>query len=404
MEHRQNPDMTVMTAPLAAPRPKVVPLPVTTRDPRLDFFRGIALCIILITHVPQNPLGLWSPGQFGFSDSAEIFVFCSGMASAIAFGATFDRAGWLIGAGRIAQRVWQIYWVHIGSFVALTALMVFIDSTGHFEKSYVESLNLHRFFDNPEANLVGLVTLTYVPNFFDILPMYLVLLAMVPLVVALHRASPVLALAAVVLTWMVANQGLVDLPAEPWSDREWFFNPLAWQLVFFTGFALMSGWLPAPPLNRNLVIAAIVVVVISVPLAHFRFLNAIPELKQLFVDMFPLRTKTDFGVLRYVHFLALAYLGWAAAGAGGRRLRSAAPSVAGQIWLRVVTVLRKMGQQSLAVFVVGMVAARMIGFGLDNTGRSFWSVALFNVTGLVVLYLAAELVGWFKSQPWRKPS
>jgi hypothetical protein len=397
--------MTVMTAPLAVTRPSVVvPLPVTTRDPRLDFFRGIALCIILITHAPQNPLGLWSPGQFGFSDSAEIFVFCSGMASAIAFGRTFERAGWPIGTGRILQRVWQIYWVHIGIFVALTSLMVFIDSTGHFEKSYVESLNLHRFFDNPEANLLGLVTLTYVPNYFDILPMYLVLLAMVPLVVALYRASPILAFGAVLLTWMVANQGLVDLPAEPWSDREWFFNPFAWQLIFFTGFALMSGWLPAPPLNRNLVIAAIVIVVISVPLTHFRFLNAIPELQQLFVDMFSLRTKTDFGVLRYVHFLALAYLGWAAAGAGGWRLRTATPSIAGRVWQRLVSAMRKMGQQSLAVFVFGMVAARMIGFGLDVTGRSFATVAVFNILGLVLLYLTAEFVGWFRSQPWRKAS
>ena len=33
----------------------------------------------------------------------------------------------------------------------------------------------------------------------------------------------------------------MGLPAEPWSDRVWFFNPFGWQLVFFTGFALMAG-------------------------------------------------------------------------------------------------------------------------------------------------------------------
>ena len=58
-----------------------------------DFFRGLAMYIILISHMPYNKWSNWIPGRFGFSDATEIFVFCSGMASAIAFGATFRRAG-----------------------------------------------------------------------------------------------------------------------------------------------------------------------------------------------------------------------------------------------------------------------------------------------------------------------
>ena len=34
-------------------------------------------------------------------------------------------------------------------------------------------------------------------------------------------------------------------PAEPWSDRTWFFNPFGWQLIFFTGFALHARMAPA---------------------------------------------------------------------------------------------------------------------------------------------------------------
>jgi hypothetical protein len=52
----------------------------TLRDPRLDFFRGLAMFIILIAHVPSNWWTLWIPARFGFSDATEIFVFCSGMA------------------------------------------------------------------------------------------------------------------------------------------------------------------------------------------------------------------------------------------------------------------------------------------------------------------------------------
>ncbi len=62
------------------------------RDPRLDFFRGIAMFVILIAHVPGNWLTLWIPARFGFSDATETFVFCSGMASAIGVLRTFgDR-------------------------------------------------------------------------------------------------------------------------------------------------------------------------------------------------------------------------------------------------------------------------------------------------------------------------
>ncbi len=62
------------------------------RDPRLDFFRGVGMFIILIAHITNNPWTLWIPARFGFSDATEMFVFCSGMASALAFGAVVSRA------------------------------------------------------------------------------------------------------------------------------------------------------------------------------------------------------------------------------------------------------------------------------------------------------------------------
>jgi hypothetical protein len=83
------------------------------RDLRLDFFRGLGMFIILIAHITGNPWTLWIPARFGFSDATEMFVFCSGMASALAFGAVFSRAGWLMGtsasrtgSGRSTGCIW----------------------------------------------------------------------------------------------------------------------------------------------------------------------------------------------------------------------------------------------------------------------------------------------------------
>ena len=44
------------------------------RDPRIDFFRGVALIWIFIDHVPGNLLAHLTLRNFGFSDASELFV------------------------------------------------------------------------------------------------------------------------------------------------------------------------------------------------------------------------------------------------------------------------------------------------------------------------------------------
>ena len=73
--------------------------------------------IILIAHVPWNGWTEWIPARFGFSDAADMFIFCSGAASALAFAPIFDKRGWYLGTVRIVYRVWQIYWAHIAVFL-----------------------------------------------------------------------------------------------------------------------------------------------------------------------------------------------------------------------------------------------------------------------------------------------
>src|SRR4051812_17257325 len=48
------------------------------RDVRIDVLRGLALLVIFVDHVPQNPLSAFTPQALGLSDAAEAFVFMSG--------------------------------------------------------------------------------------------------------------------------------------------------------------------------------------------------------------------------------------------------------------------------------------------------------------------------------------
>lgn len=391
--------------------------PARVRDLRLDFFRGIAMFIILIAHTPGNFLTSWIPARWGFSDATEIFVFCSGMASAIAFGSTFDRAGWLLGSARVVFRVWQVYWAHVGLFFATLAMTVYLTDLDITGRNYWGQLNLWMIFvesDKWENSniLLSFMTLRYVPNYFDILPMYMVVLILMPVVMALARVNLWLVAAFVGVTWLMAQDALMqaiglgahhlEFPAEPWSDRQWFFNPFGWQLVFFTGFAFMRGWIPRPPVATWLVILSAVVVLANIPLSSIGMRElGMDWAKGWRSDFNPLIDKSNFGILRYAHFLALAYLMWVAAGDKGSRLLAQGSGAVARVWEYVLAIILKVGQQSLAVFVVSMFTARVMGFAMDVLGRDTFTSLMVNFAGAGVLIATAYGAGWFKGQPWR---
>lgn len=370
------------------------PGPARQRDIRLDFFRGIGMFIIFIAHVPYNAWTNYIPARFGFSDATEIFVFCSGMASAIAFGRLFEERGFRVGATRIAYRCWQVYWAHISIFMLITASMVVADNWLETGGGYQKGLSLVNFLSGDTGtNLVGLLTLTYVPNFFDILPMYLVILAMIPVVMALKKLGRAYVFAAILVTWFFATLGWINLPAEPWSDRVWFFNPFAWQLVFFTGFAFIRGWLPAPPITRPLMIAAAVFVVAAIPFHHIWFLNNVPFFNDAHKALGLLVDKTGFGLFRYVHFLALAYLAYSLAGPNGDNIRT----IKGPF----VAICCKVGQQALAVFLAGQLLSMLGGIYLNELGHTYFNTALVNFAGFALLIAVAYIAAYFKSSPWK---
>jgi hypothetical protein len=402
--------------PIAQTAPRAA-TPARVRDLRLDFFRGLAMFIILMAHTPGNFLTSWIPARWGFSDATEIFVFCSGMASAIAFGRGYDTVGWRLGTARVGFRVWQVYWAHVGLFFATLALTVALTNSGFGTRNYWGQLNLWPMFvesdkwANPDI-LLSFMTLRYVPNYFDILPMYMIVLMLTPIIMALANVNKWLVGAFILTVWLFAQRKLLDnlglsqfyigFPAEPWTDRPWFFNPFGWQLVFFTGFAFMRGWLPKPPVNKTLILFAAFLVIANIPLSNIGVREfGFDWARDIRGVIKPLIDKSSFGILRYVHFLALAYLCWIAAGDKGDNLLPRGNGTLSNVWETCLAIILKVGQQSLAVFVVSMFTARLMGFVMDITGRDTVTVLMVNLAGTCVLVATAYGAGWFKSQPWR---
>lgn len=362
------------------------------RDVRLDLFRGLAMLIILIAHIPDNSWNAWIPARFGFSSGAEMFVFCSGFASAMAFGSVFQRHGLAIGAARIAYRIWQLYWAQIALFLVIAAITLSaIKFAPH--GAYLEFLSLDWFLASPGDGLLALLTLRYIPNLFDMLPMYMAILASVPLAMMLARISPRLVMTASVGLWLIVQITGYNLSSRPNSDLVWYFNPLAWQLLFYTGFSFGMGWLPAPQLGeRRLTTMSAAIVLLSIPLTFWAFVDNIPLLDHLRALLIADTRPTSLHIVRYAHFLALAYL---AVSFVDRYRRELAEEP------RLKPIIR-IGQQTLAVFLSSIAIAWTLGIALDIFGRDAFNVALANLTGMTCLFLVAYVVAWFKRQPWKE--
>ncbi|WP_225893025.1 MULTISPECIES: OpgC family protein [unclassified Methylomonas] len=360
------------------------------RNLPLDFFRGLALIVIFINHMPDNPWFWYTPSRFGLSDAAEVFVFSSGFASARAYGRCFERAGLWLGLVRVLHRCVQIYSAHLASFVLL-ALVCVVGNRWVPEMDDIQRLNIAYFFDATQQALYDLFTLAYVPNYFDILPLYLLVIVWLPIFWLVSRLHVGMAFAcSVTLYWASYYYGW-ELSADPVSGRKWYFNPYNWQLMFFTGYAFGAGWAKVSVKHGWLLAVCLGLVLVSIPLEHEATYTRIKFWGELRANLTPWLDKSHLGVLRWLHLLALAYLMYRLCHWRSQWLHSPVP--------RAVVI---MGQQSLPIYLCSMVLSYAGGIWLDHLGRDEWSAAaLVNLSGLGLMLLAGQTMSWLDTKPWK---
>src|SRR5258707_8156919 len=76
------------------------------RDLRLDLFRGLALWLIFLDHIPNNVVSWLTIRNYGFSDATEIFIFISGYTAAFVYGRAMLQRGAIVSGARILRRAW----------------------------------------------------------------------------------------------------------------------------------------------------------------------------------------------------------------------------------------------------------------------------------------------------------
>ncbi|NDV01208.1 OpgC family protein [Pseudoroseicyclus tamaricis] len=346
---------------VSAPRPAKAAPPAppsrSERDPRIDAFRGIALVMILIDHMPGNPYEAGTIRNFGFSDAAEAFFVMSGIAAGLAYSGGFDR--WRRGEGSLWRavsplwlRAWTLYLVQI--FLTVFALAAFAWAAGTFWRAeFLEIHNTGLIYSNPREALPGLLMLSYQLGYVNILPAYIVLLLGAPLALWAGTRWPWPVIGASFALWFCASLWRWNLPNWP-GGGGWFFSPMAWQCIFVIG--LMIGirqrqgrpLLRASPVLLGLAVAFLVFTLLwrVVPGLGEAMNHLMWQLGELGVPPnMVTHTKTYLGFPRLLHILALVYV------------LSCLPVVRRAAATRLAAPLRLLGRQGLLVFAAGTALA-----------------------------------------------
>jgi hypothetical protein len=356
------------------------------RELRLDLFRGLALWLIFIDHLPQNLLTWFTIRNYGFSDATEIFIFISGYTASFVYGRAMRDAGFVVATARILRRVWQIYVAHVFLFTIFLAEISYV-ATSFENPLYTEEMGILDFLKEPDVTIVQALLLRFKPFNMDVLPLYIVLMLWLPFILWLMRRSADLTLGLSVLLYAATWQ--FDLYLSGYPSGAWFFNPFAWQLLFVFGAWCAQGG--AQRMSR--IIASPITLWICGTYLLFAFFVTltwyVPQFghlmpKRLEQWMYPI-SKTDLDVLRFAHFLALAALTVHFLPKDWPGLKSP--------WLRPLILC---GQHSLEIFCLGVFLAFAGHFILaefsGGTGLHF----LISISGILIMSGAAWLFSWYK--------
>jgi hypothetical protein len=373
------------SAPAVSAPAIAVPV-VGERELRLDLFRGLALWLIFIDHLPPNILTWFTIRNYGFSDATEIFIFISGYTAAFVYGRAMRDAGLVVATARILRRVWQIYVAHVFLFTIFLAEISYV-ATRFENPLYTEEMGIMDFLKEPDVTIVQALLLRFRPVNMDVLPLYIVLMVFLPIILVLMRRSADLTLALSVALYAATWE--FDLYLSSYPNGFWAFNPYAWQLLFVFGAWCAQGG--AQRMSR--ILSSPITLWISIAYLMFAFFVTLtwyfPQLghvipRRLEQWMYPI-SKTDLDVLRFAHFLALAAVTVRFLPKDWAGLRSP--------WLRPLILC---GQHSLEIFCLGVFLAFAGHFLLAEFSGGAGLHFVISICGILIMSGAAWLLSWYK--------
>lgn len=373
-----------------------MPVRESTRDPRLDFFRGLGLLVIYSNHVAEishrSVFMIFSWRMFGISDAAELFIFISGFLFGLIYYRTYLARGYWACQKKALARSGQIYLANLVTLVTVISL-AYLFHRNH--QKILETDDLDPFFTHTAHAIRSFILLDDMPGVFDVLFLYVFFLAFMPMLMAVFHRRPRTAVLLSALVYLVSFKDpvmkLVGI------CRLWGFalDPLAWQFLFFMGMILgmkkQNRTLKVPVTAGWLRMAAgFVVAVFALKIATYAIqfdLAGMGRWRAAAPWLLPLSGKMKLEPLRLVHFFALAYLMTAWLPAGSALLRT-----------RPARLVIQCGQNSLKIFCSSLILSYLVCliFARVSLGGALQFAII--VGGWVVLVLAGSMLTALKAR------
>jgi hypothetical protein len=371
-------------------------LPDKGRDLRLDLFRGVANWAIYLDHIPDNVVNWITTRNYGFSDAADLFVFISGYTASFVYARMMLERGFIVGATRLTKRVWQLYVAHIILFVIYIASISYL-ALRFGDSQLVNDFNVVGLIDNATETLRQGLFLKFKPVNLDVLPLYIVLMGLFPPVLWIMLRQPNWTMIAALALWLVSRQTGWNLPAYP--QGTWYFNPFAWQVLFVFG-----AWCALGGARKNLAIInapatlyfCIAYMILGLVMTMAGKFPAFGEMfPQWLYSMFNPNDKTNLAPYRFLHFVVIVIL----------VIRFVPKDWPGLEW-KIFDPLVVCGQQSLAVFCVGVFLSFVGHFELSLSSGSLFAQIFVSVTGIAIMTIVAYYISWSKRQdkPLKPPA
>jgi hypothetical protein len=361
----------------------------------LDAIRGLMLVWITLTHLP-TAASSYVNQPFGFVSAAEGFIFLS----ALFTGRIYFRMAQRDGYGHMTVTLWlrtlRLYGYH--ALLLAFAFLVAIPIASRGNRPGLHNLLDYYFMVGAKRSITEAALLIYRPPLLDILPMYIIFLALTSVALSLARRigwRPILSAAFII--WLFAQFGFRSaehnfmmrfIPTHIPLNEMGSFDLWAWQFLWILGVWMGVRWgrenLPVGNWARWAVFPAALILI-----AGFKLRHAVSHGFLLGASEF-LFDKWHLGPLRLVNFAA------------GATVLIFFQSILKPLAIRPLVM---MGQSSLQVFCIHLLCcfAGLTLLGHASMLSGWKQFGLLTVTFAAML-VTAKLFSKVEAQQERQPS
>ncbi|WP_019221154.1 OpgC family protein [Bartonella senegalensis] len=203
------------------------------RDTRIDVFRSLALLTIFINHIPGTLYEYITHRNFGFSDSAEVFVLLSGVALGLSFHTRLQQKSFTFIMRKLWRRALQLYAAYL--FTTFVTLSLFLAAFYLWKTEQLLSMNnVGLFLTQPFLAFFSALSFGHQLGYNNILPLYIVLMLFAPFALYLSCKQKGLLLLGSFMLYIFSGFYEIAPPSYP-LEGKWFLNPLSWQFLFIIG-------------------------------------------------------------------------------------------------------------------------------------------------------------------------